>query len=58
MGVARALLDLACKEFTRCDMDFASAEIQVRIPSLLKVMEVSEFKQTRLVMRYPGIDWN
>jgi len=58
MGVARALLDLACKEFTRCDMDFASAEIQVRIPSLLKVMEVSDFKQTRLVMRYPGIDWN
>ena len=39
-------------------MDFASAEIQVRIPSLLKVMEASEFKQTRLVMRYPGIDWN
>ena len=58
MGVAHALLDLACKEFTRCDMDFASAEIQVRVPGLLKVMEASDFKQTRLVMRYPGIDWN
>ena len=57
-GIARALLNLACKEFTRCDMDFASAEIQVRIPNLLKVMEASDFLQTNLVMRYPGIDWN
>ena len=58
MGVAHALLDLACKEFTRCDMDYASAEIQVRIPNLLKVMEAADFIQTRLIMRYPGIDWN
>ena len=57
-GIARALLNLACKEFTRCDMDFASAEIQVRIPGLLKVMEATDFKQTNLIMRYPGIDWN
>lgn len=57
-GIAHALLDLACKEFTRCDIDFASAEIQARIPNLLKVMEASDFKQTRLIMRYPGIDWN
>ena len=57
-GIAHALLDLACKEFTRCDIDFASAEIQVRIPNLLKVMEASDFKQSRLVMRYPGVDWN
>lgn len=58
MGIARALLDLACKEFTRCDIDFASSEIQVRIPGLLKVMEASGFNQAQLVMRYPGIDWN
>ena len=58
MGVAHALLDLACKEFTRNDMDYVSAEIQVRIPHLLKVMESSDFKQAELIMRYPGIDWN
>jgi len=39
-------------------MDYASAEIQVRIPHLLKVMESSDFKQAELIMRYPGIDWN
>ncbi|MBQ3574172.1 MAG: GNAT family N-acetyltransferase [Clostridia bacterium] len=57
-GLSRVLLDLVCKEFTRCDMDFASAEIQVRIPNILKVMEKADFQQTRLIMRYPGIDWN
>lgn len=58
MGIAHALLDLACKEFTRNNMDYVSAEIQARIPNLLKVMEAADFKQTKLIMRYPGIDWN
>lgn len=57
-GIAHALLDLACKEFTRSGLSYASAEVQARIPNLLRTMESGGFSQAQLIMRYPGIDWH
>ncbi len=57
-GVARCLLQLACAESASRGLATVQAEVQARIPNLLKVMESSGFRQARLLLRYPGIDIN
>lgn len=56
MGVARRLLELACAEFTAAGLERAEAEVQARIPNILRVMESAGFRQAELILRYPGID--
>ena len=57
-GVATCLLQLACQELASRGLATAQAEVQARIPNLLKVMERSGFRQSRLILRYPGVDVN
>ena len=56
MGVARCLLELTCAEFTAAGLECAEAEVQARIPSVLRTMERAGFRQAELILRYPGID--
>ncbi len=56
MGVARCLLELACSSLHEDGMEFATAEVQVRIPHVLRAMESAGFHQSALILRYPGID--
>lgn len=58
LGVAHCLLDLACTEFAEDRLRCAEAEVQVRIPGMLHVMESACFRQAELILRYPGIDIN
>lgn len=57
-GVSKCLLQLACAEFKKRKLSYAQAEIQARIPAMLHIMEGAGFRQTELIMRYPGIDMN
>lgn len=57
-GVAICLLQLACAEMQRRGLQTAQAEVQARIPNLLRVMESSGFQQRQLILRYPGVDVN
>ena len=36
----------------------AEANVRARIPHVLRMMEKMGFKQTELLMRYPGLDIN
>lgn len=56
LGVARSLLDHACAEFRAAGLISAEAEVQARIPGMLRAMESAGFRQSELILRYPGID--
>ena len=56
MRVAQRLLELACAEFEAAGLARAEAEVQARIPNILRVMERGGFRQAELILRYPGID--
>ena len=56
MGVARCLLELCCASFFKSGLECATAEVQVRIPHVLRSMESAGFRQAELILRYPGID--
>lgn len=58
MGVASHLLRLVCERFQKLGVYTVEADIRVRIPHLLHTMEGAGFSQSRLLMRYPGIDLN
>ncbi len=58
MGVGTCMLGLACEEFERARLFCAEANVRARIPHILKLMEKCGFKQTELLMRYPGVDIN
>ena len=58
MGVATCMLGLACEDFERAKLFCAQANVRARIPHVLKLMEKAGFKQTELLMRYPGVDIN
>ena len=57
-GLAGMLLNLACEEFAGRGLKYAQADIQARIPNLLHVFENCGFRQSKLVLRYPGMDMN
>lgn len=57
-GVSRCLLDLACNALKAQGLNIAEAEIQARMPGMLRVMEGAGFRQNELILRYPGIDIN
>lgn len=57
-GVAKCLAALACQECMRRGLDRVQAEVQARIPNLLHVLEGAGFRQSELILRYPGIDMN
>ena len=52
------MLGLACEEFENNRLMVVEANVRVRIPHILRTMEKMGFKQTELLMRYPGIDIN
>ena len=56
MNVSRCLLDIACMDFEEDGLACAEAEVQARIPGMLRVMEGAGFRQAELILRYPGID--
>lgn len=56
MGVARCLLELCCASLAESGAHCATAEVQVRIPHILHTMESAGFRQSELILRYPGID--
>ena len=56
LGVGTCMLGLACREFERARLDVVEASVRVRIPHILKTMESVGFRQTDLLMRYPGLD--
>ena len=58
MGVGSCMLGLACEEFEKRRLFVAEANVRVRIPHILRTMEKMGFKQTELLMRYPGLDIN
>ena len=58
MGVGTCMLGLACEEFERAKLFCAEANVRARIPHVLKLMEKCGFKQSELLMRYPGVDIN
>ena len=58
MGVGSCMLGLACEEFEKSRLLVAEANIRARIPYALKMMEKMGFRQTDLLMRYPGVDIN
>lgn len=58
LGVATCMFALACEEFERAKLFCAEASVRARIPHILKLMEKLGFKQTELLMRYPGVDIN
>lgn len=56
MGVAHRLLELACADFAATGLSRAEAEVQAKIPGMLRTMERAGFRQAELILRYPGID--
>lgn len=58
LGVGSCMLGLACEEFEKRRLFIAEANVRVRIPHILHTMEKMGFKQTELLMRYPGLDIN
>ena len=56
MRVSQRLLELACAEMEAAGLTRAEAEVQARIPNILRVMERAGFRQAELILRYPGID--
>lgn len=58
LGVGTCMIGLACEEFERHNLYCAEANVRARIPHVLKMMEQMGFKQSELLMRYPGVDIN
>ena len=58
MGVGSCMLGLACEEFEKAKLFVAEANVRARIPHVLRMMEKMGFKQSELLMRYPGLDIN
>ena len=58
MGIARHLLTLACEKLWDEGAQIVEADVRARIPLLLRTLESAGFKQTNLLMRYPGVDIN
>ena len=56
MGVAKHLLRLAGEYFEDGGIITVEADVRVRIPMLLRTLESSGFRQSSLLMRYPGVD--
>ena len=56
--MASYMLSLACEAFEQQNLYCAEANIRVRYPHALKLMNSAGFSQTELLMRYPGIDIN
>lgn len=57
-GVAKCLTALACQVCEGRGLTCVKAEVQARIPNLLHVLEGVGFRQSELILRYPGIDMN
>ena len=55
-GIAQRLIELACADMYDSDIFRVEAEIQARVPNLLRTMEKAGFRQSELIYRYPGID--
>jgi len=58
LGVASFMISLACELFEQMDLYCAECSVRVRHPHMLKLMTKAGFKQTELLMRYPGFDVN
>lgn len=56
MRVSTTLLKLACVEFRNRGLRAAEAEVQARMPKILRVMEAAAFRQEELIYRAPGFD--
>ena len=56
--VAQRLIELACAEMIENDLYRVEADVQARVPNLLHTMERAGFRQSELLLRYPGIDIN
>lgn len=56
MNAAVKLLELACAEFARREIFTVNAEVQARIPYIMKVFEKAGFVQDSLIYHLPGID--
>ena len=57
-GISQRLIELACADMYDAGLFRTEAEIQARVPNLLRAMEKAGFRQAELVYRYPGIDIN
>ncbi|MBR6767844.1 MAG: GNAT family N-acetyltransferase [Clostridia bacterium] len=57
-GVGSALVAIACEAFAKMHLYSAEANIRVRVPHVLTMLEKLGFQQAELLMRYPGIDIN
>ena len=57
-GISQRLIELACADMYDGYMSRAEAEIQARVPYILRTMEKAGFRQSELICRYPGIDIN
>lgn len=58
LGVGTCLIGLACEEFEKKNLYCAESNVRARIPHILRLMEKMGFKQSELLMRYPGVDIN
>lgn len=58
MGVGCCMVGLACEAFEQAGLLAAEANVRVRVPHVLHTLEKMGFKQTELLMRYPGLDIN
>ena len=58
LGVGTCMLGLACEEFEHARLLWAEASVRARIPHILRLMEKVGFRQSELLMRYPGVDIN
>lgn len=56
MGVSATLMKLACVEFRNRSLRAAEAEVQARMPRILRMMESAGFYQQSLIYRSPGMD--
>ena len=55
-GISQRLIELACADMYDDGIVRVEAEIQVRVPGLLRTMEKASFRQSELLYRSPGID--
>ena len=56
-GLGRCLLLAACQEAYRREMDVIRLEIHSAIPGVQRLLQTVNFKRTRVVYRYPGMDF-
>jgi len=56
MGISATLMKLACVEFRNRELESAQAEVQARMPRIMRIVEAAGFRQEALIYRSPGID--